>query len=188
MNIHETVKKYKLTPNQLYLLWCIGTKKQPSTIDTNTEFRKLKALGIVDDKLTISDQGLIILDSLSEKTDKSENVTIFSDNVKQYIKLFPPGKLPSGKPSRINEKTITTCFKWFFANYNYSWDTIFKATKHYVSTFEDTDYKYMRNSQYFIVKSINNSMKDSELADYCDMILSKSLQENDNQGFKDNVV
>ena len=110
----------------------------------------------------------------------------FLDKINKYRDIFPSGKLPSGKPGRVNVRTLEQNFRWFFDNYDFSWEEILKATKQYVNAYEDTDYLYMKTSQYFISKEDKNKIKTSELADYCDMLREGITPEKHH--FKDNVV
>ena len=60
----------------------------------------------------------------------------FSANINTYVMLFPKGKLPSGKPARVNEKTLIDCFRWFFETYDYTWDQVYAATRKYLNEYE----------------------------------------------------
>jgi len=106
--------------------------------------------------------------------------------VQNYREMFPKKKLPSGKPARVNEKTLIDCFRWFFENYDYTWDEIYQATRKYLNEYEDNNYMYMKTSQYFIVKTLPNKNKSSDLADYCDMI--REGTDDDINHFKEKVV
>ena len=124
------------------------------------------------------------------KAKKKTSIQLLGGNytvkVQNYRTLFPARKLPSGKPARQNEKTLIDCFRWFFENYNYTWEQVYAATIKYLNEYEDNDYMYMKTSQYFIVKTTQTKEKVSELADYCDMI--KEGTDDDTQHFKENVV
>ena len=107
--------------------------------------------------------------------------------IKQYRELFPKGKLPSGVPARNNVKTLTDSFKWFFQTYDYSWDTIIKATTMYVNEYSKDEYLYMQNSKYFIKKQDKHKGTQSGLADYCDFILD-GVNTIEPEGFNETVV
>jgi CMP-N-acetylneuraminic acid synthetase len=94
----------------------------------------------------------------------------FTSNIKTYVEIFPNRKLSSGKYARVNPKNLENSFRWFFENYEYDWDMIFKATKKYIYDYSLKNYEYMRTSQYFIRKQNIDKTYDSELADYCNMI------------------
>jgi hypothetical protein len=70
---------------------------------------------------------------------------------------------------------------WFFANYSYSWDTILQATAYYVDTYEKQKFMYMKNSQYFIRKQITGATFESDLANYCEIIINGGYDESGNQ-------
>ena len=111
----------------------------------------------------------------------------FLDKINEYRNIFPAGKLPSGKPARVNVRSLETNFRWFFEEYSHDWDTIIKATKMYVNQYEENDFNYMMTSQYFIAKQDKHKVKTSTLADYCDMIIDGVSEITDNH-FKEKVV
>lgn len=122
-------------------------------------------------KITTKGMDLIVKAASSEKKSKKVYVNkSFKDNVIKYRELFPKGKLPSGKPARQNINSLTTSFKWFFDNFDYSWEEIFKATRMYLAEYHARNYEYMSTSQYFISKMNGSKVRYSILADYCDMI------------------
>ena len=106
--------------------------------------------------------------------------------IKKYREVFPKGRLPSGVPARNNVKILTENFRWFFGEYDYSWNEIIKATKMYVNEYRDNQYMYMQNSQYFISKQDKHKVKTSKLSDYCDMIRDGVSTEEEH--FKEKVV
>jgi hypothetical protein len=101
-----------------------------------------------------------------------QEIPDMEENVVKYLNMFPLGKLPTGKPARVNKKNITEAFKWFFMNYDYSWEVVLKATAFYLDSFEKDNFKFMRNSQYFIRKQNTDKSWDSDLASYCEIILT----------------
>jgi hypothetical protein len=115
------------------------------------------------------------------------SVTAELEHIDRYLSVFPKGKLPSGKPARVNKKNLEESFKWFFKNYTYDWDTILRATFYYVETYEKTNYMYMKNSQYFIRKQNTDKSWDSELANYCEIIINGE-DIDDSPHFTDKVV
>jgi len=110
----------------------------------------------------------------------------FATKLNEYREIFPAGKLPSGKPARVNVRTLENSFRWFFETYDFSWDEIIDATRMYVNEYRDAQYMYMKTSQYFVAKEDKNKVKSSDLADYCDMIRDGVSTEDDH--FKENVV
>jgi hypothetical protein len=103
--------------------------------------------------------------------------TDFLKNIEQYNLIFPNIKLPSGKYARSNVKNLENAFRWFFDNYDYDWDTIFSASKKYIREYADNQYNYMRTSQYFIRKQEDGRQFMSELANYCEIILNKPVDD-----------
>jgi hypothetical protein len=110
----------------------------------------------------------------------------FNLKLNEYREIFPAGKLPSGKPARVNVKSLENSFRWFFENYDFSWGEVMNATRMYVNEYRDKEYMYMKTSQYFIAKEGKNKVKSSDLADYCDMIRDGVQTEEDH--FKEKVV
>jgi len=188
----------KLTPNQLLLLYAIENSTSIQTINPHLEIK-----GLVDNKyveyepgkkVTITNKGKDIItkyNSYFTKAKKKTNIHImgkeYVDMVEEYRELFPAGKLPHGKPARVNVKTLINNFRWFFQNYDYTWDEVIAATKRYVNEYAQKDYLYMQTSQYFISKADQSKVKQSQLADYCDMIRD-GVEEEDNNHFSENVV
>ena len=130
-------------------------------------------------------------DAYFKKAKRKTNVHLmgkkYVDLVEEYRKIFPAKKLPSGKPARVNVKTLINNFRWFFENYDYTWDEVIAATHRYVKEYRQNDYLYMQTSQYFISKANQSKVKQSQLADYCDMI-REGVEEEDNNHFSENVV
>ena len=110
-----------------------------------------------------------------------------TDVIGHYINLFPAKKLPSGKLARSARKNIENAFQWFLKTYDYSWDVILKATAYYVDSYEKNNYLYMRNSQYFISKMNPDKTRESELANYCE-IIQNGMEEESDSFFKEKVV
>jgi len=110
----------------------------------------------------------------------------FMDRIKDYVEVFPNKKLPSGKYARVPAKNLENAFRWFFENFDYDWQTIYKATDRYVTEYEGRQYAYMRNSQYFLRKQNLDKSFESELANYCEYIQSNPDDEIDY--FKELIV
>lgn len=177
---YDILDELDVTPNAFHILWCIASKRRPKSVNAHTELRNLVAAKLLDDKYAITEDGKAILDKVSTvfKTEIIEQKPVITDDfIGQYLQLFPKGKLPSGKSARVNRRDIERAFKWFFQNYDYSWDTILKATAYYVDSYEKQKFMYMRNSQYFIGKTNPDKTKDSDLASYCEIILNGGYEE-----------
>jgi hypothetical protein len=184
LQLFEYIEDNGLTPNQYYLLWSIHHKRIPKHINGNLELKSLIADGFVKDKV-LTAKGLELLDVVNKEV-KPGTVVVKTFDVESYINIFPSGKLPSGKPSRVNKKNIEEAFKWFFKNYDYDWDTVVKATQMYIDEYELKKYMYMRNSQYFIRKQNTDKTWESELANYCEIVLSGDEPESNH--FSEKVV
>jgi hypothetical protein len=183
IKLFDLLAEISLSPNQYYLLWCMKNKVEPKNINVQLELRILVNEGYVEGvKLTEKAQQLLSDDSMNVKIPDS-----LLDNIDKYLNIFPKGKLPSGKPARVNKRNIEEAFKWFFKNYKYEWYTILAGTEYYVNTFEKENFKFMRNSQYFIRKQNSDKSWDSELANCCDIILSGDDQDN-SPHFSEKVV
>ena len=194
--IFQAILKDKITPNQLMLLYAFDQSLGVSQIDTHSELRGLiieKYMIKENDQYKITALGRVKMRKYDAYFIKAKNKTSidlmgkeFASNIDTYRELFPRQKLPSGKPARQNIKTLTDGFRWFFDNFDYTWAEVHAATRKYLNSYEDTGYMYMKNSQYFTVKTLPNKEKVSELADYCDII--REGTDDDIKHFQENVV
>jgi len=190
---YEYLNEIGITPNAFHVLWCINNVHKSILANPTTEIRILTANEFITKDFKITEKGSEVLvngENLIYNSKKPfKNAVIIenlSDNVDKYVSIFPAGKLPSGKAARVNKKTLSDAFTWFFKNYNYDWDTILRATFYYVETYEKDKFRFMKNSQYFIRKQNTDKSWDSELADYCQIILSGEQEESNH--FSDKVV
>jgi len=195
-DLFQQILEDKISPNELLLLYGIKEKIAIPQIDQYKEVKGLMRTGLVTvnkTKVTVTDKGkklIVKYDNHFVLAKKKTNSQLmgknFLDNIKSYRELFPAKKLPSGKLARVNIKTLTSVFNWFFMEYDYTWQEVLKATAQYVNEYEDKDYKYMKTSQYFITKEDKTKTRHSELADYCDMV--REGIESDDDHFKEKVV
>jgi hypothetical protein len=160
-------------------------KRKPKHVNNTLELRQLQNSQWIDTEYKLLDKGIALLDAVAKNIPYGK-VDVKTFDVDQYLILFPKGKLPSGKPARINKKVISEAFIWFFKNYDYEWDIVMKATALYVDEFETKNYLYMKNSQYFIRKQMSDKSWDSELANYCDLIINGT--DDTSSHFSENVV
>jgi len=183
------MKESQLTPNQLYLLYCLYVDEKPLYVNMYTELRGLKVAGYISSDGKMTDKGVEIAQKIpvSKKTVRKSSVTVTDDYITQYLDLFPKGKLPSGKLARSDRKNIKTNFEWFFKTYDYSWDVVIRATALYVDEYEKKNYLYMKTSQYFISKMNTDRTRDSELANYCSSVVNNDYETDDNF-FSEKVV
>lgn len=200
LELLQKILKEKITPNQFLLLYAIDSSLSFPQINPHLEVKGLVKEGYIimnEDTETgceITESGRKIMIDFNNYFAKAKKITSiqlmgksYTVAVQNYREMFPKMKLPSGKPARVNIKTLIDCFRWFFANYNYSWEEIYKATRRYLNEYENNNYMYMKTSQYFIVKTLPTKEKVSDLADYCDMI-KEGVEEDDNSPFKERVV
>lgn len=193
--IFNLLIKNNLSPNQLYILYCIKHKiKTNDFVNDALEVKRLQSTNWLEADLTLEGKSMILLQDLDSffKTSKKKTSTNvmgenFMENIEIYLDIFPKFKLPSGKYARSDKKNLENNFKWFFENHSYSWDTILDATRKYVDEYEVNGFKYMRTSQYFIRKQGSDKTYDSELANYCDMLLNGG-EDPTQTHFKERVV
>jgi len=198
--IFQKILKDKITPDQLLLLYSVNERISVPQINPKSQIGFLITQGYIDQhnkdgktSYTINRDGKSLIrkyDNYFIKAKKRTSNQLMGKNytaaVQQYREMFPKKKLPSGKPARVNIKTLIDCFRWFFAEYDYTWSEIYKATQRYLNEYEDNNYMYMKTSQYYIVKTSQTKEKVSELADYCDMI--REGTDDNMQHFKEKVV
>ena len=190
--LFQQILKEKMTPDQFLVLYGIKKSLSLPLNNVNEQVEKLVKIGMLEDgELTVKGKKVITkFENYFIKAKKKTSIQLMGKNfvkrLNEYREVFPPGKLPSGKPARVNVKTLENSFRWFFENYDFSWDEVIDATKMYVNEYRDKEYMYMKTSQYFIAKEGKNKVKSSDLADYCDMIRD-GVEPEDNH-FKEKVV
>jgi hypothetical protein len=180
--IFNKLTKEKLTPNNFYVLYCIKSSIKPHDfVNSSLAVTLLKQEGWLDENLQLTDKSIIFtseLDTYFKKVKKKTSTNLlgenFIDNIKKYTEVFPNRKLGTGKYARSNPKNLENSFRWFFENYEYDWSVVLKAAEKYVSEYMLMNYQYMRTSQYFIRKQNIDKTWDSDLADYCELIINKS--------------
>jgi hypothetical protein len=178
----STCLKYRISPNQIYYL--DSRRDQISTgsiIDADIERAIAQSNGYVDSDNNLTAKALVVLNEFEtylvkrkKKISKEILGDDFADRIKEYLQLFPDGKLPSGQLAKVNTKTLTDKFiKFFdmFPDYN-NWPLILEATNYYIYSCSKEDNKFMQTSEYFISKQNLHKEISSKLADYCQMILN----------------
>jgi len=191
--LFQKIQTYNITPNQCLLLFAFNEGITPSTYNKE-DHQILIDVGYLDSENNSitpeSGKIIIALNNYFIISKKKTNKQLLGErgalNITQYREIFPATKLPSGVPARNNIKILTENFRWFFAEYDYTWEEIIKATKMYVNEYRDNQYMYMQNSQYFISKQDKHKVKTSKLADYCDMIKDGITTEEEH--FKEKVI
>ena len=194
--IFNLLVKHNISPNQFYVLYNIKHKiKTSKFVNLSLELTRLKNNKWLkdDDKVLLSDKAILLIRNIEsffkaqkKKSSSSLMGPEFTQKMKEYSEIFPKFKLPSGKYARTNIKTLEGTFRWFFTNFDYDWKIILQAAKNYVEEYEMNNYKYMRTSQYFVRKQNQDKTYDSELADYCEAVISGTDQQKNY--FKEKVV
>ena len=201
LEIFTQIAQKNLTPNQFYLMCCIRENTASLHINLHAELRSLVKSGWVKDltnaagpKYELSPIASVLLEEIDaqfntnkKKVNKAVMGEDYQKNIDAYLELFPKMRLPSGKAARSDKKNVQTAFEWFMKNYDYSWETILKATAMYVDEYEAKNYMYMQTSQYFIRKQQSDKTWGSELANMCAVIESGDTQSDTNY-FSENVV
>lgn len=169
-----------ITPNNFYILTCLKNKIVPHKfVSKELAYSVLKANDWLSEDLQLTSKSIIFMEEISgyfKKVKKKVNSDLmgadYVANIEAYVELFPDKKLSSGRYARVNPKNLDGAFKWFFETYDYTWETILLATEKYVSEYEMKRFEYMRTSQYFLRKQNLDKSFESELANYCDLVIS----------------
>jgi len=178
--LHQILKKKNLSISEYGVLYKMQKQKLslPDHLFSTYKTKNSALLNYLSDDFHINEKGIRLLksiDNLFKPVKKLQNINSLGDNytehVKNYIELFPRGKLPSGQYARGNQKNIVDNFMWFFQEYTYTWETVLEATKIYIEEYEKENYKYMRTAMYFIKKLVDGTVS-SQLATYCDLVES----------------
>lgn len=184
LTLFNIIAEEGLTPNQFYLLFCTKQGLSVPKINVHQEIRYLVTEGWLKD-LTDADGNKYIIEpkalTLISKAEsffgvqvKASNNSIMGDdfekNVEKYNNIFPRAKSGNGKAIRSPLKEVLVALRWFFENYQYSWETIFKAAEVYVEEGKKNNFRYTRTSKYFVRKQENDKSFASDLAAMCDLI------------------
>jgi hypothetical protein len=110
------------------------------------------------------------------------------DYIEKYRSLFPKITLPSGVPARVNKKELEKKFSWFINTYDFTWETILKATKTYIEKYETKGFWYMQNSSYFISRMDKDKNISSSLATACENMMEGIDQQEIATDSKFNIV
>ena len=190
--LFQQMLKEKITPDQFLVLYGIKKSLSLPMANVNENVKILNHQGFLDgNKLTVKGKKIIAkFENYFVKAKKRTSIQLmgkkFNLKLNEYREIFPASKLPSGKPARVNVRTLENSFRWFFETYDFTWDEIINATRMYVNEYRDKQYMYMKTSQYFIAKEDKNKVKSSDLADYCDMI--RDGVDTEEEHFKEKVV
>jgi len=165
--LFDKIVSEEISPTGYYILLCLcnGFKPENSVI-TAADYRQLEINELLE-RVSSEFQFDDTIGKLKKTKELPKKDLKF---IEEYREIFPKGMLPSGQPSRVTVKELEKKFQWFFSNYKYDWETILKATRHYVEKYKQENYMYMKTSGYFISKT-ERGVLTSALATYCDMIL-----------------
>jgi len=190
--MYKILIRNKISPNGLYLLYSIKEKTSTPIINTENVKKILIKNNWLNDDNILTDKSkrlLIEVEGLFKKVKKQTSDKImgnnYNDKINEYNQLFPKMKLPTGKAARSSINNLENAFRWFFQNHNYDWETIFKATNTYLIERKLQNWKFTRNSQYFIRKQVVDKTWESSLADWC-LMIEDGIDEQDTH-FKDKV-
>ena len=194
VDIFNRLIKEDLMPNTYYVLHCLKEKVIPNKfVNKDLEISRLKSGNWLNDDLVLTAKSIIFTEEINSFFKKTKKKTVsalmgddYIDRMLDYLEIFPNRKLNSGKPARVNVKNLEGAFKWYFETYDYSLEIILKATEKYVSEYELKRYEYMRNSQYFIRKQNLDKSFESDLATYCELVISGADEVP--TYFRDNIV
>lgn len=185
------LKKYNLTPNGHYLLYCLEHNcALDLPIAHSTESHKLKLQGFLDDQSNLTPLAKTVLTELSkdyfskQKPPKVNASTDFKDNLLKYRELFPNTR-DTGRPVKNSMAELEQRMLWFIKTYpQYGWDTILDATARYITSMAG-DYRYCMTSAYFIKKSDKSGNWVCNLATWCESLDEEPPSENPIQGFNE---
>lgn len=153
--------KLGLSPNEYCTLHFIYTGKEPlKTINTDGYSLVLRSKGYLDKDKKFTDK--------AHELFKEKSIPI--ENIETYKSLWPSIILPSGKNARCASTELKIRFQWFIDNFDYDWNTIYKATEEYIKYYADRGYNFMRTSAYFIFKEDTPKLRTSTLAEWCDKV------------------
>ena len=195
-HIEKLCREYGVTPNQLYVLWCISKKRTPmenTKVALDIRLLQTKALIFITEK-NISDKvdvglttlGNSLVTQINEMFKKRwalKDVTKdsnYRENMVKYRELWPKVSIGEGtnkRPLRSSPADIDKAFKNFFTMYpDTEWDDIFKATQVYINRWKEENSKtYMKNASSFIYKEKSQTI--SELAKEIEMFDTRSVED-----------
>jgi ribosomal protein S21 len=144
ININDILES-NLTPNEYIVLYCLkNSLKISEKIDVDQVKPSLISMGLVTSDFNLTSKADLYVKSAVQSTP-----TGFA---KEYRELFPAIRLPSGAYARVSEQDLDDALRKFIKRYKYDKETILKATKIYIESFENNSYNYMKNSYSFISK------------------------------------
>lgn len=169
-HLWSTIRRFGLSPNLMYLLYCIEAKQEINkdsnvTKDLLTKLYENGFVSIEGTKIILTPKGQETLCAI-EDICKAPTKNILGDGYKEkiltYRDLFPQKGVRSVNGEirhlRDNEHDLESNFKWFFKNFKYSWEDIINATKRYLSEQVTSEYVYCKQSKYLIKKNNESTL------------------------------
>lgn len=186
LTLFNHVLAEKLTPNQFFMLYCLHQSISPPVVNIHQEIRSLVGAGWIKDetdatgnKYTLTPQAITLIgkvESYFNVQSKKSNTALmgedFEVNALKYNEIFPRMKLPSNKPARSPIKEVVAAFREFFKEHSYSWEVVLQAAEYYIEEEEKKGFRFTRTSRYFIRKQDQDKSWISDLAGYCELIVS----------------
>lgn len=165
----------QLNLNQIACLYYLKNKIAiPEIYNPRINLAKLALHGYIDSKLSVTDPGKRVLKSFEDlfETQRKKAITeVLGDAYKEQIEVFRtiyPRKNSRGRllTTGCSNENLAKSFEWFFKNYpDFTWDTVFRATRAYV---DNVDKTYIKDMKYFIKKQdTQDKTWDSTLAAWC---------------------
>lgn len=176
-----TLYKLGLTPNGVYLLFCLKRQIEPRLIDTALESSLLERDGYIDNgSLTVKSLDALAKAQYLGKT-KAARDKLSDDDIpyiEKYRSLFPAGKFPSGAAARSSVNELKPRFEVFFQKMpDYKdWNLVLQATALYLDEAEQRNWEFTQSSENFIYKLDQFKVWRSTLAKYCQMILDGNAE------------
>lgn len=169
----KLLEKNNLRPHHWDVLLSIEGKSKASFDKEGKLYLFLKDNGwVLNDTLTQKSENLLsrIENMFKAQAKPSASEVLgadYKDKLKEYVEIFPKGKLPSGKPARVALSMLEKNMVWLFQESNeVTWDKVMVATKAYVSEFRSKNYEFMRTSYYFIKREERSGGITSDLLTY----------------------
>ena len=169
-HLWSTISRCGISPNLMYLLYCIEAKKDihKESETTKKMISSLYEKGFVivnDVDINITSKGYETLETI-EGICKAPTKNVlgegYKENIAIYRELFPRKGIISGNKEirhlRDNTHDLETNFKWFFKNFKYTWEDILDATRKYLVEQETNDYLYCKQSKYLIKKNNESTL------------------------------
>ena len=163
----EKIFSTDLTPNQYFLLYALRNGLNVEyNFNPTIEKKNLKIKEYLDNNGNLTKKCSILddpLDLLYHSSIELEESTLNHKAI-EIMQTFPVIRLTYGY-ARGSLKLVKERLRIFLNTYDYSWETVLKASQNYVTHWSQNGYKYMKSCPNFIF-----SDGDSTLSKECDII------------------